>query len=100
MSTSEKRQRTATLPPIRCYPEEAAEIREKAADCGMSAGQFMVACSLSRQTRSKVDSIIINELRRLGGLQKHLYKESNGGLSAQYSDILEEIKKAIARVGA
>lgn len=99
MSSSEKRQRTATLPPVRCFPEEAEQIREKAQDCGLSVGQYMIACALSRPTRSKIDSILINELRRLGGLQKHLFKEGNGGLSRQYSDILDEIKNAIARVG-
>lgn len=41
----------------------------------------------------------MNELLRLGGLQKHLYNEMKTQmtpeLSRQYSDVLVEIKKAI-----
>jgi hypothetical protein len=100
MSTSEKRQRTAWVPPTRCFPEEKNLIAQKAADCSMSVGQYMVAFALGRPNRSKVDSIIINELRRLGGLQKHFFVEGQGGLSREYADILDEIKQAIMRVAA
>ncbi|ENV52055.1 plasmid mobilization protein MobA [Acinetobacter junii] len=99
MSKSENRRRTAIIPRIRCFPEERNQIEEKAKDCGLSMGQYLIQCGLGRQTRSNVDSMVINELRKLGGLQKHLFIEGQGGLSAQYSDILEEIKQAISRVG-
>lgn len=99
MSKSEKRRRTAWIPAIRCFPDEKIQIEEKAKDCGLSMGQYLVQCGLGRQTRSNVDSMVINELRRLGGLQKHLFVEGQGGLSAQYADVLQEIKLAISRVG-
>jgi hypothetical protein len=100
MSESEKRNRTGRLPPIRCFEEEERTVREKAADCGLSVGKFVLAAALARQTKSKVDAHIVNELRRLGGLQKHLFTESGGQMSKEFSAVLVEIQKAIARVAA
>jgi hypothetical protein len=42
---------------------------------------------------------ILNELRRLGGLQKHLFNEGGGKLSKEYAQILVELKTAISRIG-
>uniref|UniRef100_UPI0030B92D7F plasmid mobilization protein MobA n=1 Tax=Metapseudomonas otitidis TaxID=319939 RepID=UPI0030B92D7F len=75
-------------------------VREKAHDCGMSIGQFMLAAALQRQTRSRIDAHIINELRRLGGLQKHLFSQGGGALSREYAHVLVEITEAIKRIGA
>lgn len=41
---------------------------------------------------------MINELRRLGGLQKHFYK-GDPDRGRQYAEILLEITDAIRRVG-
>ncbi|KIX44648.1 hypothetical protein SY87_19470 [Burkholderia pseudomallei] len=99
MSTSEQRRRTGTLPPIRCYADEEALVRERARDCGMSVGQFVLAAALGRRTRTKIEAHILNELRRLGGLQKHLFNEGGGMLSKEYAAILVELREAIARIG-
>ncbi|WP_310888289.1 MULTISPECIES: plasmid mobilization protein MobA [Burkholderia] len=99
MSTSEQRRRTGTLPPIRCYEDEEALVRERARDCGMSVGQFVLAAALGRRTRTKIEAHILNELRRLGGLQKHLFNEGGGMLSKEYAAILVELREAIARIG-
>lgn len=99
MSHSEQRRRTGWLPAIRCFEEEEALVREKAHDSGISIGQFMLAAALKRQTRSRIDAHIINELRRLGGLQKHLFSQGNGALSREYANVLVEIADAIKRIG-
>ncbi|MCD5363544.1 plasmid mobilization protein MobA [Chromobacterium aquaticum] len=98
MSKSENRKLSGTLPPVRCSSEAEGLVRQKAADCGMGVGPFMLACALGRQTRSKVDEHVINELRRLGGLQKHLFNQGGGVLSKEYSQVLVEITKAIGRI--
>ncbi|GGM25773.1 mobilization protein [Pseudomonas asuensis] len=99
MSDSETRRRTGRLPAIRCYEDEEDAVRQKARDCGMSIGQFLLKAALGRQTRSKMDAHILNELRRLGGLQKHLFNEGKGVFSKEYSAILIEIRQTIARIG-
>lgn len=68
-------------------------------DSGMSVGQFLPAAALKRQTTSKIDSHVINGLRRLGGLQKHLFTEGNGALSKEYANLLVEITETIKRIG-
>ncbi|VBC99309.1 mobilization protein MobB [Burkholderia pseudomallei] len=64
----------------------------------MSVGEFVLAAALGRRTRSKIDAHIINELRRLGGLQKHLFNEGRGVLSKEYAAVLVELKQAILRI--
>jgi len=65
----------------------------------MSVGQFVLAAALGRRTRTKIEAHILNELRRLGGLQKHLFNEGGGVLSKEYAAVLVEVREAIARIG-
>lgn len=99
MSKSEKRKRTELLLGIRCFPEEKEAIQEKARTAGLSVGEFMRRCSLERKISVRTDVKLMNELLRLGGLQKHLYNEMKSQmtpeLSRQFSDVLVEIRKAI-----
>lgn len=94
MSDSENRRRVVNLK-VRCLPSEAEAIKDKALDSGVSVSEFLRCAALGRRTRSTTDSQIINELRRLGGLQKHLFTESGGQNSKEYADILQAIKAAI-----
>ena len=100
MSNSENRRRTKFLPSVRCFEEEEEIVRQKAYDCGLSVGAFMLSAALSRPTRSKMEGHILNELRRLGGLQKHLFNEGGGKLSQEYAQVLIELKAAISRIGS
>lgn len=97
MSSSENRKRVINLK-VRCLPEEANAIRDKALDSGCSVSEFMRCAALGRKTRSTIDSQIINELRRLGGLQKHLFTEGEGQHSKEYSEVLVAIKSAIISI--
>ncbi len=97
MSNSESRKRTLALA-VRVTPEEADALREKARDAGTSVSGFLRACALGRKTRNTIDSQVINELRRLGGLQKHLFTESGGANSREFAAILVEIKQAVVRI--
>ncbi|EDT0782276.1 mobilization protein [Salmonella enterica] len=99
MSKSEKRNRTELLLGIRCFPEEKTAIQEKAKAAGLSVGEFMRRCALGRRIDAQCDTEMIMELRRLGGLQKHLFKEGNGVLSKEYSQVLVALQKALLRVG-
>lgn len=69
MSDSENRRRTKFLPSVRCFEEEEEAVRQKAYDCGMSVGAFMLSAALNRPTRSRVEGHILNELRKLGGFK-------------------------------
>ncbi|MBC8950094.1 plasmid mobilization protein MobA [Xenorhabdus sp. TS4] len=99
MSKSESRNRTDFLPCIRCFPEEKEVVKKKAEAAGLSIGAFMLRSALGRRMEAKCDTELIMELRRLGGLQKHLFKEGGGVLSKEYSEVLVSIQKAILKVG-
>ncbi|MEN3262461.1 plasmid mobilization protein MobA [Sodalis endosymbiont of Spalangia cameroni] len=99
MSKSEKRNRTALLPSVRCLPEEKAVIQEKAKTAGLSVGEFMRRAALNRKISVRTDVKLMKELLRLGGLQKHLHNEMKAqmtpALSKQFSEVLVEIRKAV-----
>lgn len=97
MSSSETRKRVVNLK-TRCLPEEAEAIRNKAMDAGVTVSEFLRCAALGRKTRSTLDSQIINQLNKLGGLQKHLFKEGSGVHSKEYAEILAAIKDAILRI--
>ncbi|MNJ67858.1 hypothetical protein D3C77_640630 [compost metagenome] len=88
MRRSEQNRRKGWLPEIRSFEEEAL-VREKANNHGMSVGQFVLAAALKRRTRSKIAPHVINELWRLGGLQKHLFSQRDGALSREYANVLQ-----------
>ena len=58
----------------------------------------MLRAALSRKIAPQTDHKLINELSRLGGLQKHLFKEGNGVGSKEYAAVLQLLKDAILRV--
>lgn len=91
MSDSENRKRNFLLPSIRCHEEERNKIISKANECGMSIGSYLLYCGLNKKINSKIDKQLIAELSRLGGLQKHLFNESNGVYTKEYGAVLDEI---------
>jgi hypothetical protein len=98
MSKSGKRNRTALLPSVRCPPEEKEAIQEKAKAAGLSLGEFLRRSALGRRIDAQCDTEMIMELRRLGGLQKHLFMQGHRADSKEYAELMTELKKAILRV--
>ncbi len=98
MSKSESRQKTVFIQ-IRCTSDEADAIRDKAKNAGVSTSELLRKSALNRKITVKTDIRMMNELLRLGGLQKHLYNEMQKHmtpeLSRQFSDVLVSIKQAI-----
>lgn len=97
MSSSESRKRTKVLN-LRCFPDEGTEIQARAQDAGLTVSEFLRCSALNRRIRNQTDRNVVNELRRLGGLQKHLFTEGGGVLSKEYSQVLVEIVAAIKRL--
>jgi hypothetical protein len=97
MSSSEERILTVGLR-LRCAPDEADAIRQKALDAGQTVSSFLRAAALGRKTRSTTDSQTINELRRLGGMLKDQFNKSGGQYSRESAAALREITEAISRI--
>lgn len=97
MSKSEKRAKTELIP-VRVDVEEYAAISTKAEEAGVTRSELLRRSGLGKQIRVRSHLKIVNELRRLGGLQKHLFNNGEGLLSKEYSEILIEIKEAVQRI--
>jgi hypothetical protein len=95
---SENRQATRALS-VRVTPGDHAAIAERAQACGLGVAEFVRRCCLGRQTPARADLQVVNELRRLGGLQKHLFS-SDDRQGDRYAELLIEIQAAIRRIGA
>jgi hypothetical protein len=97
MAGTEQRQKRVALS-VRVSDRDRDAIAAKAASSGLPIAEYVRRCALGRQTPSRVDARLINELRRLGGLQKHLYN-GDRDRGPQYAEILLELTDAIRRVG-
>jgi hypothetical protein len=95
MSKSEKRNMTKGLR-VRLLPDDHAEIALKAEIAGLTISEFFRRSALEREITAHVDEAVIRELRRLGGLQKHLFLQGDGRDSKQTAEVLMLLEKTIA----
>ena len=98
MSKSEKRQREK-LVKCRCTEAEYEAINRKAIAAGLTTSEYLRRSALNRRITVRTDIRMMNELLRLGGLQKHLYTQMQTNmtteLSLKFSEVLTSIRDAI-----
>ena len=80
----------------RLSQEEKDFVKAQAEAAGLRPSAYVRALATNHTIRSKVDVAILNELRRLGGLCKHLF--NNGADSSATSTALKELEAAAARL--
>jgi hypothetical protein len=76
---------------VRLTEAERGHIASEADACGLSVSSFMRKKSLGGHAIPKTDLRVLSELRRMGGLLKHIHNETKGAYSALTSDCLREI---------
>jgi hypothetical protein len=91
-----KKRREAVIV-LRILPEEKTAVAAEAAKAGLTVSEYIRRRTLDRPVRSRLNEKAINELRRLGGLQKHLATKFQHKKDA-IDDVLGEIKAAIQRL--
>ena len=103
---SETRKRTVVAY-ARMTPEEYAEVQNKAAASGNTVSAFIRAASLGRKLRDRQDRLAVAEvvkamfeLRRAGGLLKHLFYEGGKRNSAEFLAALVSHEEATAELTA
>jgi hypothetical protein len=83
------------------FTETEREFLASEADvCGLSVSSLIRGRSLGKRVTSKADLRVLAELRRMGGLMKHLHNETKGAYSALTSDCLREIAAYIRNLNA
>ena len=80
---------------VRMTVVEKAELKDTADIAGLSVSEYVRRRALGRAVIAHADAAIIKELRRLGGLVKHLHNESNGVYDRQTAGVLVELQRAI-----
>lgn len=85
---------------VRVAPAEKTRLREMAAAVGLPVSEFVRSRALGRPVVSRTDATTIRELRRIGGLLKHVHVESQGAYSAQTGAALAALHAAIIRLAA
>lgn len=83
----------------RCTEDEYSAINKKALSAGLTTSEYLRRTALGRRIMIRTDIRMMNELKRLGGLQKHLYSQMQEAmtleLSRQFSEALAGITNAI-----
>jgi hypothetical protein len=85
---------------VRFTREERQFINGEADICGVSLSSLIRSRSLGKRVAAKSDLRVLAELRRLGGLLKHIHNETKGAYSALTSDCLREIAAYIRNLNA
>ena len=84
MSKSESRQKGRVIN-LRCTEEEANILKEKAKAAGISTSDLLRRSALNRKIVTRTDQRLMNELLRLGGLQKHLFNQMQDNMTTELS---------------
>jgi hypothetical protein len=85
---------------IRFTETEKAQAEGLAGEAGLTLSEYIRRRSLGLPVRSVADAQTINELRRLGGLLKHVHNQTGGEHSKATAAALVEITAAIKRIGS
>lgn len=81
---------------VRLTADEKNFIRQQAEAAGLPASAYVRALAVGNVIRTKTDAAVLNELRRLGGLCKHLF--NNGADPAATGEALRALEAAAARL--
>lgn len=76
---------------FRTTKNELDIIRENAKLAGLTNSEYVRRRALKIQVVAKVELNILSELKRLGGLIKHLYNESNGLYNTETAEALNAL---------
>jgi hypothetical protein len=83
---------------VRLTAEERARLREDADAAGLSVSQFVRRRIFGRPVIAHADAVMLKELRRIGGLLKHVHNQSGGAYSHDTAAALAALKDYIEKL--
>lgn len=83
---------------VRLTPGEKARLKDDASLAGLSVSDLVRRRYFGRPIVASTDLLMVRELRRLGGLLKHIHNESKGTYSKETSAALREVQRYIRRM--
>ena len=94
---SYSKERTS-LVKFRLTAEERQFIDEQAAQACVTVSEFVRRRAMGKRLVSRFDDTVLNELRKLGGLQKHLASK-HPQQKDEFDHVLSEILTTLKRLG-
>lgn len=93
-------ERATTRFEMRITPAELERIRTDADLAGVTVSELVRRRSLGRTIHAASDMVMIRELRRLGGLQKHTMNTlaQNGGIADECMATIRALRAAVERI--
>jgi len=84
---------------VRFRSEELRKLLNQAEISGLNISELVRRRALGKRVVPIIDLKMLSELRRIGGLIKHLFNESNGLYQKKTLVLLNELHAAAIRVG-
>ena len=85
---------------LRLTTREKTKLKEDADLAGLSVSELVRRRYFGRPIVANADAIMIKELRRLGGLLKHVHVESEGAYSRETAEALLAVKACVEAISA
>ena len=85
---------------VRLTATEKARLKDDADLAGLSVSEFVRRRSFGRPIIAQADAVTIKELRRLGGLVKHLHNETGGVYSRETAAALVALRGYIEQLAS
>jgi len=79
---------------------EYARVTDELKICGLSLSALIRKCVLGQRIASKADLAVLAELRRLGGLLKHVHNETRGAYSALTAQAIKDLSAYVRALTA
>ena len=90
--------RLTTRAQFRLTREERKRVQDQAHAAGMTVSTYCRHRVLGHRVIADTDQTMIRELRRVGGLLKHVHNESRGAYSGETADALARVKDCIEAI--
>ena len=85
---------------FRLSESEYAQVSDELAVCGLSLSAFARKRLLGQRVASKADLAVLGELRRLGGLLKHIHNETRGAYSSLTAQAIKDLSAYVRTLTA
>ena len=80
---------------VRLTEQSYIKAQRYADQCGVTISEYMRRVAERRKIVSRVEQNVVNELRRLGGLLKHVHTESGGAYSEDTANLIRLMQRFI-----
>lgn len=85
---------------VRLTTDEKEKLKEDADLAGLSMSELVRRRYFGRPIIASADAIMLKELRRLGGLLKHIHNESKGSYSQATASAISELRLYIQKLSS